>query len=118
MSATVVNSDNIVSQSEDKWKGIANNDKTREKYEKVIEITERFFEPQKSAKQKKSDGQIDTQGSIIMIEKFRFHCKLCRKSFLSTIGTTGAIRSHLKVSFYIYALYNLLKTLFLENPFY
>ena len=34
MSATVVSSDNIVSQSDDKWKGIANNDITREKYEK------------------------------------------------------------------------------------
>ena len=36
MSEVAVRSDNIASQGDDKWKGIANTDKTREKYEKFI----------------------------------------------------------------------------------
>ena len=113
MSEVAVRSDNIASQGDDKWKGIANTDKTREKYEKFIEITEKFFEPQKSTKQMKSGDQGDIPGAIVMIEKFRFHCKLCNKSYLGNIGSNFTIRNHLKVSFSINAINQLISKNFL-----
>ena len=100
MSEIADDSEKFKSQDDDKWKGIASSEKTREKYSKFIEITEKFLEPQKSAKKRKSDEQKDMQDAILMVEKFRFRCKLCNKSCLGTTGTTSTIRSHLKVSCY------------------
>ena len=97
MSETTVNPAQIASHCEDKWKGIANSEKTRNKYEEYIEITERFLEEQKFAKKKKSDDQGDFQEPTIMTAKFRFRCKLCKKSCVGVVGTTSAIISHLKV---------------------
>lgn len=113
--------DVVPNNEEDLMNKVFKNAATRDKYSKYIRIVDFFSEfvslDKKSCNS--SSENIDTSiEQLLEVQKYRFHCNICKKVYVDNFGVSSNVRRHLKV-FCFYCLFSFVIFLLiyiLESP--
>lgn len=108
--------DAVSNNKEDLINKVFKNAVTRDKYSKYIKVVDLFSEFVNLDKKlcNTSSESLDTsiEQQLIEVQKYRFHCRICKKFYVDNFGVSSNIRRHLKV-FLIHSLITFITLLFI-----